>query len=552
MRNLVELFVFALVSSVCFTQCTSEEIFKEILEEESKDSTITEEPIDSIVEETDSIISEIPNPLYELIMNDNQITIFAEALKATGLNEQLKCIIDSTYNPGDYPWYYYTSDMHKEVSTVPDRKMDAYTLFIETDSVLTQKYAILCLEDLIEFSKHIYNQTYPEDAGLYDDDYTNPKNPLYRFVAYHILKCKIDNINFLTGKIIQTENIDGPIGIRTDKINPIEWYQTLLPNTMIKCEMLTMSNWMGSECTLSNYYLNRRWDNNYQIRGSEVSTPQQENSTLNGNYYYVDDIMIFTPHVRDKVQNMLIRMDFSTIFPELISHGIRQNGDPMRNDNDAFADETFKNGRNYYFPMGYLYGVILKGDCHLIYRRPHLSYYDFCGDAMNLFGEYDFEFRLPPIPYSGEWQIRIGYSVTSTRGIAQFYFDGVPQGEPLDMSRSLSHESIMGTLFTEVPYDEMTVEERIADQKALKSKGYYRGLASAYYADSKARFETLAETPRRVIYQGYIDNTKSHTLRIQNAGEKTIGNNNEFMLDYIEFVPKNVYNVPDGEMESEL
>ena len=86
----------------------------------------------------------------------------------------------------------------------------------------------------------------------------------------------------------------------------------------------------------------------------------------------------------------------------------------------------------------------------------------------------------------------------------------------------------------------------------MRDKGYYRGPAGAYYSTSKAKFETLANTPRRVLCQLYIDNTKDHYLRIQCVSPSMTGNNYELMLDYIELVPKSVYDVPEGEMEDDL
>jgi hypothetical protein len=102
---------------------------------------------------------------------------------------------------------------------------------------------------------------------MYDADVTNPKNPLYRFVAYHILTSDIHSLDRLTGRILNNWAINGELGVRTDLINPVEWYRTLLPNTMMKCERLTMKDLIGETCNQNNYYLNRRWDNiiNYEV-----------------------------------------------------------------------------------------------------------------------------------------------------------------------------------------------------------------------------------------------------------------------------------------------
>ncbi|MBR2359290.1 MAG: fasciclin [Bacteroidaceae bacterium] len=510
-----------------------------------------------LLDEIDSVtIGASTRMLSNRIAANDRISIYNAALQATGLASLIDSnFYDANYDASSYPRYYYRSDVHNEVATVPDGKRKGYTLFVTPDSVLNVKYGIRNLRDLAVKAKSIYDQTYPADAGVYDDDYTHPKNPLNRYMRYTILTRDVRGWEYITIREIHNGEIQGALGIRTEKMNPIDWYQTLLDGTMIKFEQLTVSKWQGNGI-MNQRYANRRYDDVHQIEGALIS-PTVEDEYIqdapNGRYFYVDDIVAFTPDVRDKVQDMRIRMDFSTIFPELMTHDIRLNGDPMKNDNDAVADDAFKNGRNYYFPQGYLDGVTFRGNCKFVYRRPHVSYYVYCGDEMNVLGNYDIEFKLPPVPFAGTWQVRLGYTVANLRGVAQVYFDGEKQGEPIDLRLPLSHESIMGNDFYEASYDEMTKEEKAQNQKELREKGYYRGPAGAYYgSDKSGEFVTLPYVPRRVLCQLYIDNTKDHYLRIQCVSRSMTGNNNELMLDYIELVPKSVYDVPEGEMEDDL
>lgn len=512
-------------------------------------------PISMVLESSNSGVADI-------IKENARVGIFHDALVATGINEVIGVMKDENYNYKEYPRYRYRSHTWTEVATVPDTKKYGFTIFVPSDSILKLKYDVESLEDLKVLAKSIYDKTYPADAGLYDNDVKNPKSPLYRFVAYHILTRDVKGENFLTGRVLTYKSINETMGTHTNRMNPIDWYHTLLPNTMMKLEKLTMTSWVGPTCTLNRHYVNRRWDDNFQIRGSEVN-PTLETDYVqdapNGRYFYVDDIVAFTEDVRDKVQNMRIRMDFSTVFPEIMTNDIRQNGDPTTDDASDVADETFKNGRNYYFPEGYLDGVTSKGNCYFVYRRPHINFWSYAGDEFNLFGDYDFEFRLPPVPYSGEWQIRLGFCALDTRGIAQVYFDGIPQGIPLDMRMYLNDEQIMGTEYTPDDngsyYSSLTDEEKAEDQKALKNKGYYRGPRGGYHTNGDTKYEWVgkAQTYRRVLCQTYIDNTKDHYLRIRCASKSKTGNNNEFMMDYLELVPKSVYGVANsGEIEDDL
>ena len=70
---------------------------------------------------------------------------------------------------------------------------------------------------------------------------------------------------------------------------------------------------------------------------------------------------------------------------------------------------------------------------------------------------------------------------------------------------------------------------------------------------SKYYFLGNERTHRKIVYQGYVDATKDHYVRFRVASDGKQGNNNEFMFDFWEMVPKSVYGVDgDGAMEDDL
>ena len=162
------------------------------------------------------------------------------------------------------------------------------------------------------------------------------------------------------------------------------------------------------------------------------------------------------------------------------------------------------------------------------------------------------------MPYTGEWQVRLGFCALPTRGMAQIYFDGVAQGIPLDMRKFLNSGAVMGNNFIESleDYDELTEEEKAEEQKALRALGYYRGPYGGYHSSGSwppNEFVTNPRTQRVVLYQGTITADKDHFLRIRSASKSKLGNNNEFMIDYMELVPKSVWGANgSGEMEDDL
>ena len=517
------------------------------------------QPIDRVIEKSNNYIS-------DLLRDNPKISTFYKALVETKVMDQMMKVEDETYDHTAYPKYYYTSHIWHEVAWVPDTKKYGYTVFVEPDEVFEKNgIAKGDIRALYDKACEIYDPVYPEDVnkeGHGFDHLTDSINPLHRFMQYHVLTRYTAGTSDLTPMDVNIGVVKGAFGFEETLINPIEWFHTLLPHTLIKVEKATVSDYLG-DATKGERYINRRYDDNYKIRGQHVDgTVESEviHDGLNGHYFYVDDLVAFSYDVQNKVQNMRIRLDFSSVFPEVMSNGLRFEGNPTVDDAQGTPDDsaTPKNGRNFYFPLGYLDGVTFS-NCYVVLRRPHINFWSWQGDEWNLFGDYDFTFRLPPIPYSGDWQVRLGFCAIETRGVMQVYFDGVPQGIPLDMTKFLNSDLYIGDRFVidESPaaYDKMTLEEKAEEQKLLKNLGAYRGPRSTFHfsPSNKGYFVGNERTYRRILCQTYMDATKDHYIRFRVASDGKQGNNNEFMLDYLELVPKSVYGVDsDGEMEDDL
>lgn len=531
------------------------------------------QPIDMVIEKSNSYIADI--------LRDNpKISIFYDALQATGVREQILLVDDPTYDKNQ-PKYRYKSHIWSEVAWVPSTKKYGFTAFVEPDSVYQAKfeeYGISTangnLRALYDLACKIYDPVFPADvnaAGHSFENLTDSVNPLHRFMQYHIMTRYVPGTSDLTALVVPVTK--EAFGFDTKLINPIDWYQTLLPHTMLKVEQLTMTrDERGNDCRgndgayVGRHFLNRRYAApEYNFRGALVdNTVEKEpvHDALNGHYFYVDDLVVFSYDVQNVVQNQRIRMDFSTVWPEVMTNDMRLKGNYLVDDSQTTPDDSNepKNGKNYYFPEGYLDGVTINNNGYLVMRRPHCNFWSWQGDEWNLFGDYDMTFRIPPVPYSGEWQMRLGFCAIPTRGVMQSYFDGVPQGIPVDMTRELKHESYLGARWVEDntlgDYKKKTDEEKAEEQKMLKNLGAYRDGRSMYHFNSgggKGYFLGETGTHRRIIYQGYVDATKDHYVRFRVASDGKQGNNNEFMLDFWEMVPKSVYGVDgDGEMEDDL
>ena len=518
-------------------------------------------PIDVLLENSNSSISDV------LKAND-RIRIFYEGLVATGLRDTLIKTKDESYDGSKYGTYSYTSDFWREIAVAPEEKKYGFTVFVEPDDLYEKKfkeYGISTSNGMVralyDLACKIYDPVFAGDAdykAAYGfDKITDRNNPLNMFMAYHILTRDVIGWNKLTPIEVHSGIVDGAIGIKIDKMNPCDWYETLMPRTMMKLEQATVREYMGNS-ERGQRYINRRVDDKFSIDGSKIQ-PTVEADYLqdapNGRYFYIDDIIAFSKDTQEKVLNDRIRMDFSTIFPEVMTMNMRLNGDPTKDDESSKADQTFKNGKNYWFPKGYLDNVTMEGNGVLVYRRPHWNFWSYEGDEFNLFGDYDFTFRLPPVPYEGEYQIRLGFCALDTRGVAQIYFDGKPQGIPVDMRKRLSDETILGEQFGTKKWADMTDEEKAEDQKMLKNLGYYRGAYGGYHSSGSTinEFVDNPRTYRLVLCTVHINPKKDHYIRVRCTSSSKLGNNNEFMMDYLEIVPKSVYGISSsGAMETDL
>lgn len=521
-----------------------------------------------IIHQIDVLLENSNSSISDVLKANDRIRIFYEGLVATGLRDTLIKTKDESYDGTKYGTYSYTSDFWREIAVAPEEKKYGFTVFVEPDDLYEKKfkeYGISTSNGMVralyDLACKIYDPVFAGDAdykAAYGfDKITDRNNPLNMFMAYHILTRDVIGWNKLTPIEVHSGIVDGAIGIKIDKMNPCDWYETLMPRTMMKLEQATVREYMGNS-ERGQRYINRRVDDKFSIDGSKIQ-PTVEADYLqdapNGRYFYIDDIIAFSKDTQEKVLNDRIRMDFSTIFPEVMTMNMRLNGDPTKDDESSKADQTFKNGKNYWFPKGYLDNVTMEGNGVLVYRRPHWNFWSYEGDEFNLFGDYDFTFRLPPVPYEGEYQIRLGFCALDTRGVAQIYFDGKPQGIPVDMRKRLSDETILGDQFGTKKWADMTDEEKAEDQKMLKNLGYYRGAYGGYHSSGSTinEFVDNPRTYRLVLCTVHINPKKDHYIRVRCTSSSKLGNNNEFMMDYLEIVPKSVYGISSsGAMETDL
>ncbi len=484
------------------------------------------------------VISSSSVLLAELICNDPNLTLFGQALKMTGLadsidnrmeDENYKIDPDSTIALKGHTKYFGN---HNVYYRYPAKREYKYSVFAEPDSVFYRR-KINNIEDLVNYAKSIYDDTYPADAGKYDDDYTNRKNPLNRFIAYHIL----DRWSSYSELTVSESGFDGSVRSQflTDKQDIMEFYETVCPYTIMK-----VSDAGGQK------YVNRGAIKGIggqappAARGSRIYTPSESTAlyadysdSRNGVYYYVDDVIKYDNAVTiGMVLNTRMRIDATTLSPDFMNAGARN---IIRNSDDIskgaeYLMMAFKPGftKNFIFGEDTFYAVHERFWCN--------SYED---DMCACLENFDIKFRLPPVPSGQTYEVRLGYQAGAERTVVQIYFDDnltgdIPCGIPVDLRR---FGGAYGWEFDEDLGDEDLIE---ANDKAMRNQGYMKGPGSFTHphGTTTMRNNTYMQCLRRILTTKYFEEGHDYYIRLR----QVLDNNAEMSLDYIEIVPKSVYN----------
>jgi uncharacterized surface protein with fasciclin (FAS1) repeats len=454
-----------------------------------------------VIHTIDAVLTPSNFQLPEVIAQYDELSIFYQALVATGLADSLRKVEDLSYVSGRT--YLDIGNTGSVVS--PAKRKYGYTVFIETNKVFNQSSngKITDLSSLNDYAKGVY----PDGAGI--DSLKDPESSLYQFMSYHILKAFINYNKFVYKATYQT----------VPNTNLYEYYETMAsaPPALLK----VMDGTDGIR-------INRRKDDQLGIfvKGIKILSTSEnekifEQSANNGIFHCIDDILLYNSTVKNVVLNDRLRMDATSLLPEMMTNGLRQS--MVR----------------YCFPAGYFDNITFKSDTRLYYLGNYPgSWINYQGDEMMAVGQYDFTLRLPPVP-PGTYEVRFGFSSNNLRGVAQFYFgsslkDLKPVGIPLDL-RVKSSDPAVGWVS-----DASATDNGIENDKMLRARGWMKGgtewqsYSGGIYLLARDHDGAL----RRIIGTFDLDE-KAHYIRFKNVLQNSP--TSQFMFDYIEMCPKSVY-----------
>lgn len=461
--------------------------------------------------------------IFDIIDNDRNTILFSEALKLTGLQDSLKIWYDDKYHIGDdsidigvpltsagnnYTVYYW------------EKKKTCFTIFVEPDDVYSAN-GIDSLEALIDYAKTVYDQVYPEDSTV--TDFTDRRNSLNRFISYHILPFYAGYNSFNPrSDIVKMYNA----GI----IDPEDYFETMCPHTLMR---------ISTDKQSKDVLINHRGKegkgimdfNGGQYRGIRICPPTETGEinqiARNGIFHYIDGILVYDNNIRENILDRRLRVDCTTLSPDFITAGARQQQPLIEGEKRGFGFKQPKNFHSY------------SDDFVLSVRAASTSSYAYEGDGIDIQGNFDMYVKLPPIPHDGTWQLRISFRSNDACGIIQQYLgegsvtDWKPLGIPSDLRVTPTDPSVGW-----VKDEELENQEAVdALDKSLKNRGWMKG-ADSQLTNQGVKHRDQETMARRILCTEYMYADRDYYLRLKQILDNSKA---EYLFDYIELVPKSVY-----------
>ena len=500
------------------------------------------EVYNGVIHTLDHVIDMSSSTLPDLIKKTENLRIFAKLLEITGWADSMVEYIDQDYEE-NHPTMGNIDKgggyAEGEMGPTPEHRFIGYTAFVETDSVFETQWNIpapvveggmvMNYDEIIQEVVEKCKETYPEAT---DENFKSQDNALNQFVSYHLLPMRIIYNKLVVHKTELGYAWKSPEILTIDCF---DYFETMgKPRRLLKFTE-------GSQTNGKRINRHATYDNGFYGNYKETSCDREgirinENNgslvtnALNGFYYTIDGVLVYDEDVPNKVLNERMRYDFTAICPDLMTNGIRQ----MDQDDPWIP-----------IPKGYLKGWWYTEDTYWRYAPYYNTSIDnYQCDEINILGQYDFTFKLPPVPYEGTWELRICAPEVGHFGMFQPYLGTdrnnlAPIGLPLDF-RLPSSSPVIGW-----KADTSDESENREVDKNMRNHGYMKNTMHDGHTSGSAVTLPMRSVQgdyirlRKILWSGFMSPEETYYVRFKSVLENT---RTCCMLDYFEIVPKCVYN----------
>lgn len=455
--------------------------------------------------------------------------VMAKLMQATGLCDSVGAIRDEAYEElyqtGRITRNYNVSSYGTAYS--PEHRYFGFTLFAEPDTYWESALG-KSARDITPADVQAYVLSLDYAAGTADSQYDAPQNALFRFVSYHLLPAKLaaDRLVLHVNELGYDAQNPSRLGIPV-----MEFYTTMGERRLLK----TYESRQSGGVRLNRFV---ELENTRQGTGMEISCDPDKQGVrvdtqnavemLNAYLYPIDGLLLYDTSVQENLGRSRLRFDLASLFPELT------------NNNRRILPTQSEYYRNMLLPLqhdgyNYLDGVWSDANTVFTYISGYkLNWPNYQGDEFIIDGFFDLTIQLPPVPVSGEYELRISSSANSGRAIAQMYLGDdrqnlQPLGLPIDFSKGLTEPAFYYEKDTEDYETDALVDLGMRQHGVMKSpKGII--VNSQSIRDHTNHF-------RRILTRQTFEAGKTYYLRFR----KATTTDKSIQLDYIEFCPAAVY-----------
>lgn len=511
--------------------------------------------INGVIHCTTGVVAPSNNTLGYLlnaIISGRQRGYYVAAMltQAVGLLDTLSKYRDDAYEDlyerGMVKNIEHTSGIGYTLGYTPEHRYYGYTFFAETDDFWEEeigKGALdITVDDVLRYLRE--KNIYPDATD--DKNFRDENNLLNQFVTYHFLPMRL-----AANRLVLHWNEKG-----YSSRNPVpsvvqyEYYTTMGKRRLIK--FLESAESDGVKINRFPSIDNGRRGTYHETKcdadkvGIPVNDPEVEDdfSLRNGIIYPLDQLLAYTQDVRNNLHKERIRWDITAQFPEFMNNDLRL----------QYYLRSKRTGIPTSIVYPYLDDCWIADDNYFFYYNGYNEgMKNFQGDELNIRGNVDVTFRLPPVPARGVYELRFNIQSDGyNRGMVQFYWGHdrdrlAAMGIPMDVRMSgLERRTTAGTFPSGVGWEpDIDDDDTNAEvDKKMRNKGFMKG--AEIYCDGAQGVSVMARADpliiRRVILREQMDPDKTYYLRFKTVLDDPT---REFYVDYLEYCAKEVYDNPE-------